>query len=510
MPCASNCSASLDKTRLVMSRPPHSSNVKVAPSSNEDSEKKVEKTEQCKNLVITLYETIAYLVVKLIPCVGKRIPFLRRCKDENDPTSDDSGNSKFTIFCKGMHMHTAVKRANVGVPVTYEDFTNLMNTFLLISALFLSFVAATGTMLDSEQLINMDLLYCKRGWALAEACIDLDRGGRFGEFNATGLISNSTIKSNDFSVNDDLPMDVSNISGFLLFGNSVQYTGAQDIPSFSIMFYTAVSTGMLCLAIFCCFLQYLLLVLTGARTLGDEVMDTYWQTGVILVIFEFVCIIASVLFWMQSLCRIIGGLNPPYKMHGDDFWYYTSNDAVGDYTMYFSAYANERIFLNGALLIVFPCALISIVFTFRVEKNLVFGRPKTISEFIEQALDALDDNDFLETNDGLSGKLKKQVAITRVKKIFKSVGFAVNVDWVSGDLDELCEAVKRKKRKMEGSKKEIAEQEFKDLTCFIEEFKHLDWNKLCSSKMKRTQILSMREKARLFVWHEKLYGKQND
>jgi hypothetical protein len=98
------------------------------------------------------------------------------------------------------------------------------------------------TLLGPDDYLEMDLLYCKRGWAHEQTCHDLDVAGFFGETNATGFIlpaeANATLASVDVR-----PM-VYNMWK-VVWGDSLYPTRGWDIPSFSIMYNSMLSMGCL-------------------------------------------------------------------------------------------------------------------------------------------------------------------------------------------------------------------------------------------------------------------------
>ena len=130
--------------------------------------------------------------------------------------------------------------------------------------------------------------------------------------------------------------------------------------------------------------------------------------------------------------------------------------------------------------------------TFEAELNyLKKGRPKNIAGFVMKALEHLEDDDCLSITDGPQADIALAIkgtgwtsAVYRVVDIFKSQGYKVG-----GEVDALDE------------EKKIAIQEMEH---FIDEFAHLDWDKLSVDK-NGNGILSIREKACLLRLHSELY-----
>jgi len=447
---------------------------KVEPGTNSANDKTGEEEEEsrCKKGIFDFWDTVCYIIVKVGACAG-RCPCLKSCRD-------------------GKHMREHVEAAHIGLPVTVDDFTNLINTLLLVSALFLSFVAGSATVLGDEQLLKNDLIYCQRGWAHNELCRDLDSGGYFGNFNATGLQPLSSAIVDTTQNADDSMMSSKSVElpsmFFGLGGDSMHYTKAQDIPSFAIMYYNALSIGLLFIVIFIGVIQYLILIISGARTMGDDIMQAYWASGIIAVVVQFVCMIAAAIFWLQSLSRIIGALNPSYVMHGMEFLYYTHADSAGDYAVFFSAVCIEGAILNLLFFVAIPCLIGQLLWTFGTEKNnMLADRPKHIAGFVMKALEPLEDDDCL------GGVMlgNKEKAIYRVVKMFKDHGYKVGGEEDASEDEEKLAC--------------------KEMELFIDEFNFLDWAGLSwetdDEGNKKTRLLSIREKARLHQLHKELYGQ---
>ena len=431
----------------------------------------------CYNVIFDLWDTWCYMVVKLGGQLSSKIPCLRSCRD-------------------GKHMSDRVEGAHVGLAVTVEDFTNLINTILLMSALFLSFVAGSATILGDEQNLKYDLLYCQRGWAHGDMCRDLDSAGYFGDFNVTGLQPLSADVTADRMLKGQVAGTQAVIDSmansksvripamfFGLLGKSTHFTSAQDIPSFAIMFYSVISIALLILVVMIGFVQYVVLVLSGARSMGDDIMQAYWESGIILVFLQILFTIAAVCFWGQSLVRILGALGPSYIMHGMEFGYVTHFDSDGDFSLFSSAIGLEGIFCNGMLL-VGPLVTFQIFWTCGTEKNnVLLNRPKHIFGFVMKSLD------HLENDDCLDGE-HKETATVRVAEIFKSLGYKIG-----GEIDKTTNTVLKKE-----------EQDAMDeMNHFIDEFQFLDWGALSFKDKKR--VLSIREKACLHRLFAELYGK---
>ena len=122
------------------------------------------------------------------------------------------------------------------------------------------------------------MFYCRRGWANTQVCIDLDAGGFFGTFNATGLLANGTVQTSDFA-----SVDISPMTGMfpwkVMWGDSLYPQRGLDLPSFAIMYWSGWSMSLLTIVVMLSFFQYLTLLTSSAQTAGDEVMYAYYASG---------------------------------------------------------------------------------------------------------------------------------------------------------------------------------------------------------------------------------------
>ena len=475
-------------------------------SSIQEMSEKIEKEGCCKRSFFDLWDIVCFIIVKLLPCF-RSWPCFISCRKNGDGIHQ--------------HMNTVIENAHTGLPVSYEDFTNLMNTFLLMSALFLSFVAGSTTVLGEEQFVKQDLTACQRGWAHEQICKKLDVAGYFGDVNATWLLTESDLPTNLLLNNSHRRLKVVagdegdgvstsgyveyasvDISGMWLgtWWESPQLTSGQELPSFAILFYSAWSFGLLTLVVASGFLHYFILILTGARQ-DDSIMKTFWEASVFLVILDLIAIITAIIFWLQSMGRIVGCLWPSYNLHGIEFLWFTHSDTDANYGVLFSAFCNEGIVAWGLLLMVFFFLFI-VLRAFEAElKYLTTDRPKHIAGFVMKALEHLDDDDCLVTEDT---KVKADLAVKgsvwnlavyRVVDIFKSQGYKVG--------GEKC-TPEEIKNGTAAEEKKIA---IKEMEHFIDEFAHLDWDKLSVDKNKK-EILSVREKACLLRLHSELYTSE--
>jgi len=174
-------------------------------------------------------------------------------------------------------------------------------------------------------------------------------------------------------------------------------------------------------------------------------------------------------------------------MHGIEFLFYTHADTPANYGVLFSAFCNE-----GAIswcAVTFVCGgIYGAIRTFEAELiYITTDRPTHIAGFVMKALDHLEDDDCLTTDDSQKVATKGSgwdSAIYRVIDIFRSQGYKVG-----GEEDATPK------------EKEIA---IKEMNHFIDEFAHLDWEKLSVDK-NGNEILSIREKACLLRLHSELY-----
>ena len=449
----------------------------------------------CRRSWFDLWDIISFICVKLIPCF-RTLPIFVSCR------KDTNG--------KHQHMNDIIDKAHVGLPVTYDEFTNLMNTFLLMSALFLSFVAGSTTVLGSEQLLEADLIACQRGWAPEQICKNLDAAGYFGDVNATWLLDSvdsldySNITSHRLlkqvqgatddtgSNNDYTTYDSVDISGMWLgtLWDSPHLTSGQELPSFAIMYYSAWSFGLLIMVVVSGFMHYFLLIVSGARQ-DESIMKTFWDAGFALIVFDLVGIFLALIFWIQSMSRIVGALWPNYNLHGIEFVVTTHVDTNANYAVMFSAFSNEGV-IAWSLIIFCIIIIYTAVRTFEAELNyLTSDRPKHVAGFVMKALAHLDDDDCLTTDKAHTNAEEGFLwtsAVYRVIDIFKAQGYKVG-----GEEDATME------------EKDIAVDEMEH---FIEEFAHLEWERLSIDKNGK-EILSVREKACLLRLHAELYNTEN-
>ena len=337
--------------------------------------------------------------------------------------------------CRGTHQHMyqRVKDAHIGLAVNFDDFTNLINTILLLDALFLSFVAATMTTLTDEQLLKQDLIACQQAWAPVDLCIELDHGGYFSQTNSTGLLTSEMMMTATNVMSIHRP--AVSISSLLHFTNPFDSNilrAGSELPSVAILWYSCMSVGLLMNILFVCVILYLILVLSGARSMGTDVMNTLWTYSFPLVGCCLFAIMFAVIFWLQSLSRIGGALFPEYQMYGVEFFFYTHAQQTINFATLGNGYCGEMLLMWGMIFIALPLLLLTGMMTFRTEKNYVLReRPTTIATFVKQALKHLDANDLLGSQQAIhtntDGDVKKS-AIERVTAIFAQEGYVVGYE----------------------------------------------------------------------------------
>ena len=91
-------------------------------SSLQDMKEQIKSESCCKRSWFDLWDIFSFIMVKLVPCFRSLPCFVSCRKDSNG---------------KHQHMHDLIENSHTGIPVTYDDFTNLMNTFLLMKILSL-------------------------------------------------------------------------------------------------------------------------------------------------------------------------------------------------------------------------------------------------------------------------------------------------------------------------------------------------------------------------------------
>ena len=252
-----------------------------------------------------------------------------------------------------------------------------------------------------------------------------------------------------------------------------------ELPSIAILWYSSMSIGLLINILLICVTLYLILVLSGARSMGTEVMNTLWTYSFPAVMVSLLGIMLAVVFWLQSFSRINGGLTPDYRINGLEFIFYTHADQTINIATLSNAYAGEVILMWGVFFVALPLLTLSGMMTFRTEKNYVLReRPTTIASFVKQALKHLDANDLLGSQRAISSNNNsendvKSSAIARVTAIFADEGYVVGY---------------------EGEE----ETSLQEMEHFIKEFNHLKWDNLVN--------LSTREHACLHRLHAELYG----
>ena len=170
-------------------------------------------------------------------------------------------------------MSERIIAAHTGLSVTYDDYTGMINTILLVAALFLSFVSATVTVCGEDQYLKADLEHCRRGWAHRLTCVDLDVAGYFGTINATGLLTTADTTPTDSaarllratkggptstSPGWMAPVNMNRLTYHTWF-DSPSMTSGNELPSFGVAFYGAGSIGLLGLVTMFGFVQYLFL-----------------------------------------------------------------------------------------------------------------------------------------------------------------------------------------------------------------------------------------------------------
>lgn len=428
-------------------------------SKTEEADLKNENMVQ--SFVFDVWDIFCYTMVKLV-APSRRCCCLRSCR----------GTHK--------HMYTRVKDAHIGLAVNFDDFTNLINTLLLLDALFLSFVAATMTTLSDEQLLKQDLIACQQSWAPTDVCIGLDHGGYFHQTNITGLLTDGMMETaTDVMATHRPAVSLASLVHFVNPLDSGVLMAGTELPSIAILWYSSMSIGLLINILLICVTLYLILVLSGARSMGTEVMNTLWTYSFPAVMVSLLGIMLAVVFWLQSFSRINGGLTPDYCINGLEFIFYTHADQTINIATLSNAYAGEGILMWGVFFVALPLLTLSGMMTFRTEKNYVLReRPTTIASFVKQALKHLDANDLLGSQRAISSNINsetdvKSSAIARVTAIFADEGYVVGY---------------------EGEE----ETSLQEMEHFIKEFNHLKWDNLVN--------LSTREHACLHRLHAELYG----
>jgi hypothetical protein len=501
-------------------------------SSVQEMSEKIENEGCCKRSWFDLWDILCFFLVKIFPCF-KSLPCFVSCRKNSDG--------------EYQHMQTVIEGAHTGLPVSYDDFTNLMNTILLMSALFLSFVAGSVTVLGEEQFTKQDLTACQRGWAHGQICKKLDVAGYFGDINATWLLTESDLptylslnnssshrrlkivargEGGGVSSSEYVKYTSVDIGGMWLgtWWESPQLTSGNELPSYAILFYSAWSFGLLILVVVSGFVHYFILILTGARQ-DESIMKTFWEASVTLVIIDLGAIITALIFWLQAMGRIVGCLWPSYNLHGIEFLWFTHSDTDANYGVLFSAFCNEGIVAWGFIMLWGFFGYI-IIRTFEAELNyLTQDRPKHIAGFVMKAFEHLEDDDCLPnvvqlTDDSQSVALGaiqgdgKTSAVYRVVDIFKSEGYKVGgEEWTEEQekephhaytATELREGVDKDGNKLLSTAAKEKAIAIKEMEHFIDEFGHFDWTEL-SRDRDGNKILSFRERACLLRLHSELY-----
>ena len=502
---------------------------------------------KCVRSIFDLWDVFSFFMVKIFPCM-RPCPCYRSCRKNQ--------HGQYP------HMRSVIDRAHMNIPVTYDDILNLLNSFLLMSALFLSFVATSTTVLGKSDFLLADLTACQRGWAHVSICKELDRAGYFGSMNATWLLNATDVIGltlrpvEDGQTNLEYSMYESiNIQGqaFGTVWDSTHLISGNELPSFAIMYYSSITFGLLMMVILSGFLHMLCLTLSGAKT-DESIMLTFWNGSMSLIVLDIGAILSAMFFWMQSMSRIITALWPSYNLHGLNFVWFTHSDEMVNYGVMFNAYSSEGVVAWGVILFAISI-LYLVVQTFDAElKYLTSERPKTIVGFVVRALAPLRDD--VENEDGEDAveeraEKKRQEMSERQKSASQKTTQSVTQRGTQNETQSVTQSVtqretaskyvvaakieqdissKRSKAVWDATvcrvvgifqaqgyrtggevdaterEKELANQDMKH---FIKEFEHLDWKEMGSvvnEKGGGNSFLSVREKACLIRLHTNLFG----
>ena len=314
-----------------------------------------------------------YTAVKIIPFLGF-FDFVKPLKTKSDIT-----------------MRQLIESMHMGPPINYDGATNLINTILLLCALLLAFVAASSTVLETENFMAVDLNSCAEGFAHEATCIQIDSGGYFGTYNATGLLK----PGSDYPVKPGDPVNIKDVVALTpLFAGSKP----NEIPSVTVNFFSAVSVGLLLMILAFGTVWYLLLVVSGAHSMGEVMMSKFWESGVLLILVFFILLLFALLFWLGSVGRIMQTLLPHYPITGVEFGYATHSEDVFTHGQYFMAWLLESVVINTCI-IVLPMVLLMVYNIFVSEWNIVKHRPTTPKEFIYYTLARLNRTHGLNTGE---------------------------------------------------------------------------------------------------------------
>ena len=340
---------------------------KVDPSCFCEEARRLAEASGGKQGCVDIFDAAMYGVVKVIPPTG-RFPC---CTSKT--LSGRRKDIRMTEFIDSLHL---------GPPLDYDGATNLINTILLVTALFLAFVAASANTPEAENYIAADLSSCKQGWGHEGICIQLDSGGYFGERNATGLLKVGV----EYPVK---PGDAVNLQGleFSILPNYINY--GKEIPSIAVNYFSAASMAILLVVFIFIILWYMLLVVSGAHSMGEVMMSVFWQTGVVSIIVFLMLLAVAFVLWISSMVRIMQILLPEFPVTGVEFGYFTHSGDITSSGQYFFAWVLEGWgFHVGVVTTVMMAVLAYRVFS--TEWNLVKTRPTTPQEFIYYTLARLD------------------------------------------------------------------------------------------------------------------------
>jgi hypothetical protein len=348
--------------------------------------------------ILDLYEGALYGFTKIVPFLGY-LPCMQRCRGRE------------------RRMRVLIEEAHIGVPVTYESATGLINTVLLIAALFLAFVAASSTIISEADYMAADLSACKLRYAHTETCIQLDLNGYFTSSNATGLLENAT--KYDRHING--PIDLGKLR-FEIWPDAM--TSGKELPSVAVNRYSALAMYQLMLIVTFAVLWYLCLVFSGAQSMGNQVMINVWQAGLPLMLCFFFGIIAAMICWALSMNRIMQIMLPKYPVKGINFLHYTLAKDEVSLGRYFAAWGLEFTFINGVIILTL-IFVGQIWFTFTAEWKEVRRRPRTPHEFICWSLSDLQKYQMKNQN--------QQDLILKTIGIFEKAGINLNARGVEMD-----------------------------------------------------------------------------
>ena len=342
------------------------------------------------------WDAVWYVGIKVIPQLGM-CPCARRCRGK-----------------EGTKIGDIIGRVHIGLAIDYDGATNVIQTVLLVSALFLAFVAASATVVDEEKYVKADSFSCQQGWGHKGTCIQMAAGGYFGNLTETGLLEKGIFLEYRSEI-EKLQKDFIGQPIIDLGDKSLQFylwpdaiTGGTELPSLAINRFSAMSMALLVLVFMAAAVWYLLLIFSGSRSMGEDIMRIFWVFGLPPLIIMFIGLLTGIFYWILSMVRVMQALLPNlYAVKGLEFGYFTNKDDAVSLAQYVGGWGIEEVSINLCIFVLIPMFVLQGYFTFTEEWRYVITRPKHPRHFVIQAIVPLWQS-FMAKKYGENNNKKKQ------------------------------------------------------------------------------------------------------